>query len=58
MKRYSYSFKIKTVPQINEIDIWCEIYKLQNITLDLDNILNNFLKIMNLSFIKAITAFI
>ena len=37
IKKYSYLFEVKAIPQINKIDIWCELYRLWNTTLNLNN---------------------
>ena len=58
MKNYCYLLEIKPVSRINETDIFQILSRMHNTVLDMNDIFNNFLKIMSTSFTKTIIIFI
>ena len=57
MKNYCYLLKIKLILRVNKTDVFWALSRVHDITSDMNNIFNNFLKIMNTSFIKMIIIF-
>ena len=54
MKNYYYSLKIELILKVNEMNIFQTLSRVHNMTSDMNNIFNNFLKIMSTFFIKTI----
>ena len=57
MKKYRYSLKVKMILWVSEMNVWYKLYRLQNTMSNLNSILNEFLKIINQFFVKAMTVF-
>jgi len=58
IKNYCYLFEIKLILKVNKTNIFQILSRMYDITFDMNNIFNNFLKIINTLFVKIIIIFI